>query len=348
MSNQDTLENFDINGPGIKGNLFGLPYSPDNANVVIVPIPWEVTVSFSTGTASGPQAILEASSQIDLYHRDIANVSKLGVAMLPITGKMQAENNHLRTLAEKHIRSLEQYGQSDVDEILSDQINAACENLNVYVQATCSNLLKAGKLVGVLGGDHSTPLGFMRALSEKFYRFGILQIDAHADLRKSYEGFQYSHGSIMYNALKLSAVDKVVQLGIRDFCEEEAKMIQKSGNRIKTFFDSELKAGFYEGKSWATQCEEIIRELPDLVYISFDIDGLDPKLCPHTGTPVPGGLDFAQIVFLLKQIVMSERKIIGFDLCEVAGDKWDANVGARVLWELCNWMAVSHKRLSVN
>jgi len=343
-------DHFDINGPGINGNLFGLPFSTSNARVVIIPVPWEVTVSYRTGTARGPEAVLNASSQIDLFHREIKDIWKLGIAMLPISDELYEENKNLRLLAENHIQSLESNKEIETNSIITDKINEACENLNIYIKNTCSRFLREGKLVGLLGGDHSTPLGFLRALSEKYERFCILQIDAHADLRKAYEGFQYSHGSIMFNALKLPAVGKIVQVGIRDFCEEEMHMMQRAGGRVKTFFDSGLKEGQYNGISWAAQCEEIIRELPDLIYISFDIDGLNPALCPHTGTPVPGGFELEQLSYLLKQIVKSGKKIIGFDLCEVAPghDEWDANVGARSLWELCNWMGVSQNHLGMN
>ncbi len=328
---------FDPNGPGIKGNLFGLPFTPATANVVIVPVPWEVTVSYRGGTALGPSAILNASTQIDLFDRHITDVWELGVAMLPVPAKLYEENKILRDLAESHIQSLENGTATGENESIVDKINEACAAMNNYVRSTCSQLLKEGKLVGVVGGDHSTPLGLLSALSEKQERFGILQIDAHADLRKAYEGFLYSHGSIMYNALKLPSIKKIVQLGIRDFCEEEMEMMQRAGGRVKTFFDADIKEAHYRGKSWAAQCEEIIKELPALVYISFDIDGLDPKLCPHTGTPVPGGFELEQLSYLFKEIVKSGKKIIGFDLCEVApgDDEWDANVGARALWELC-------------
>lgn len=350
MDYKNELENFDPNGPGFKNNLFGLPYTIENTNVVIVPVPWEVTVSYRSGTAKGPQAILQASSQIDLYHRQIKDIWKLGIAMLPVSQALYDENQILRELAENHIQSLENRTETESNKIIVNKINEASENLNIYIKNTCTRLLREGKLVGILGGDHSTPLGFLRALAERYDRFGILQIDAHADLRKAYEGFQYSHGSIMFNALKLPAVGKIVQVGIRDFCEEEMQMMQRAGGRVKTFFDDDLKEASYRGKTWAEQCDEIIKELPNLVYISFDIDGLNPKLCPHTGTPVPGGFELEQLSYLLKQMVKSGKKIIGFDLCEVAPgpDEWDANVGARTLWELCNWMGVSHNHLGMN
>jgi agmatinase len=200
------------------------------------------------------------------------------------------------------------------------------------------------KIVGLVGGDHSTPLGFMEALAERYSDFGILQFDAHCDLREAYEGFEYSHASIMYNALKIPQVKKLVQVGIRDWCEAENEIINNSKGRVKTFFDYVMKRKMYEGESWRGICSEIISHLPRHIYISFDIDGLDPKLCPNTGTPVPGGLEFEQAVYLISQVAASGKKIIGFDLNEVApGDsEWNGNVGARLLYKMCNLTAVSN------
>jgi agmatinase len=350
MTREEVSQSFDPNAPGITGNLFGLPFTPENAELLILPVPWEVTVSYKTGTAQGPSAILEASTQVDLFDRNITNAWKTGIAMLPVSEEIIRENNRLRQLAAQHIEALEQGTTSSTDNPLVKKINEGCENLNVFVKATATQYLKEGKLVALLGGDHSTPLGFIRALSERYDRFGILQIDAHADLRRAYEGFTYSHASIMYNALKLPAVNRLVQLGIRDFCEEEIQVMERSMGRVKTFFDEDIKADQSNGKTWDSVCDEVIRELPELVYISFDIDGLDPKLCPNTGTPVAGGFEFHQITYLLKKLVLAKRKIIGFDLNEVApGDnEWDANVGARMLYQLCNYMAVSQGKAKLS
>ena len=348
MSKEETIKKFDQNGPGIKGNLFGLPYTIEESEIIIVPVPWEVTVSYRTGTALGPKAILEASSQIDFFMKDIPDAWKLGISMLPYPEKLYQENLHIRSMAKEYISAFEK-GEIENQKPMVARINESCESLNIYVKNTTQKYLKEGKLVGLLGGDHSTPLGFIRALSEQYDRFGILHIDAHADLRKAYEGFTYSHGSVMYNALKIPAVNRIVQVGIRDFCEEEMNIIDRAMGRIKVFFDDDNKADQYTGrKTWEAICNDIIKELPPLVYISLDIDGLDPKFCPHTGTPVPGGLEFNQVTYLIKALVKSGKKIIGFDLNEVApGDKddWDGNVGARLLYHLCNWMGVSHKKL---
>ncbi len=338
---------FDPNGSGIKGNLFGLPFTPETASLVVVPVPWEVTVSYNAGASRAPQAILDASLQVDLFMKDIPNAWQLGLCMLPMPRSLEDESARLRELT---MRYIDRTGSTEVpdDDPLLRKINEACENLNIYVKSTVTRLMRDGKMVGLLGGDHSTPLGFLRALPEFYSRFGILQIDAHADLRKAYQGFTNSHASIMHNALKIRAVNRLVQVGIRDLCEEEMQSIDRSRGRIVTFFDQDLKENAYNGVSWDEICANIINALPENVYISFDIDGLDPRFCPGTGTPVPGGLDFQQAQYLLKKLVAAGKRIIGFDLNEVAPGAqpdWDANVGARLLYQLANWMAVSRGKL---
>ena len=346
MTREEQVAQFDINGPGLSGKLFGLPFSTETSSLVILPVPWEATVTYRTDTAHAPTAILKSSRQIDFFMREIPDAWKLGISMMPVSSDLIKESDRLRILIEQH-RTFNEVANAN-ENFIPDKINEAGENLNIFIKKSSQELLEQGKLVGLLGGDHSTPLGLIRALSEKYDRFGILQIDAHADLRKAYEGFTYSHASIMYNALKIPAVSRLVQVGIRDWCDEEHQMMNRGMGRVKTFFDDDLKSDMSKGKTWEEQCSEIIKELPEKVYISFDIDGLDPKLCPHTGTPVPGGLEFYQATTLIKSLALSGRTIIGFDLCEVApheNDEWDANVGARILWQLCNWTGVSNKLL---
>ena len=342
------INDFNPNGIGLKGRLFGLPYSLEESQLVIVPLPWEVTVSSQTGTAKGPEKIIEVSSEIDLFSKEVSEVWKLKIASLDPPKEIKKQSDQLRSLAALHIQSLESGKEEESSRIITQKVNEGCENLNVYVSQLTRDLFAEGKMVGLLGGDHSTPLGLLRTLNEKFSNFGILQIDAHADLRRSYQNFTYSHGSIMFNALKLKNLSRLVQVGVRDFCEEEYLLIQKSTGRVKTFFDSDIKEQLFNGKPWGLICQEVIDKLPDLVYISFDIDGLRPELCPNTGTPVPGGLSFEEATYLIKQIVLSGKRIIAFDLSEVSGLRnWDAQVGSRILFELCNWMAVSQGRLNL-
>jgi len=233
-------------------------------------------------------------------------------------------------------------GNLDENEFMQNglhEVNKGGEELNEWVYQQTLQLLDQHKLVGLIGGDHSTPLGFYKALGEKYPAFGILHIDAHLDLRKCYENFTYSHASIMYNALhEVPAVNKLVSVGIRDYCEEELHVVEKQKNKIAVFYDQYLKERQYAGATWQSICEEIIAQLPQQVYISLDIDGLDPKLCPHTGTPVPGGIETGQLFYLVKKITESGRQLIGFDVVEVGfgQDEFDANVGARVIFKLCN------------
>jgi len=165
---------------------------------------------------------------------------------------------------------------------------------------------------------------------------GILHLDAHADLREAYEGFTYSHASIFHNVITKTDIPKVVQVGVRDVGARELELIIHSRGRIRTFFDDELAARKEEGVAFATIADEIVDELPNDVYLSWDIDGLDPTLCPGTGTPVPGGLSWNEAIGLLRAIRRAKKRIVGLDLCEVAPGEteWDANVGARLLYKM--------------
>jgi agmatinase len=349
---EDLIRDFNPNTAGKKGALFGLPFTPETSELIIIPIPWEVTVSYSAGTADGPQAILEASAQVDLFVKNLHDAWKLGMCMLPIPKELQQENQRFRDMAAKYIGWLEEGTDKGADEmkVIPQTINEVCEKLNIYVKNLAMKYLNQGKMVALLGGDHSTPLGMIRAMAEKHDSFGVLQIDAHADLREAYEDFEYSHASISYNFLKLKQIEKLVQVGIRDFCEEEARYIARSQGRVVTFFDEDIKEAMYEGSTWMDICQQVVEHLPQKVYITFDIDGLDPKLCPHTGTPVAGGFEFHQAAYLIREVVRSGRTIIGFDLNEVAPgeDEWDANVGARMLWHMSLMMAVSQGKLSMD
>lgn len=349
MTKVEKIKAFNPSEVGVKnGNLFGLPFDYNDSPLVILPVPWDVTVSYGDGTNAGPQAILDASPQLDFYDNDSTEAWKTGFHLLPVSKEIQEINASLRELSSEYIAFLEVGGKISENPSMQenlDKVNAGCEQLHQRVYERCLELLNDKKITCLLGGDHSTPYGLFRANAEHYGNFGVLQIDAHADLRNSYEGFTYSHASIFYNTLKIKQVEKLVQVGIRDFCEEEALVAEKEGKRVKLFFDRYLKESSYQGKTWDQLCDEIVNELPQKVHISFDIDGLDPKLCPNTGTPVPGGLEFEQALHLFRKLIASGRQIISFDLNEVSPgeDEWDANVGARLLWKLCVFTALSNR-----
>ena len=337
MMNQASFNPNEISIPN--GCFFGLPYAVDEAEIVFLPVPWDVTTSYREGAANGPQAILDASVQLDWYDFDVPQAWKIKCGTIPINADIQEKNYAMRGIAKGIIEYLETGGKVNDSAIAQKlaTVNQASTSLNDWVYTETLELLEQGKIVGIVGGDHSVPLGLMQALAQKHKAYGILHIDAHADLRQAYEGFSYSHASIMHNALELPQISRLVQVGIRDVCEAEMAMV-KNDSRIVMFDDWQLKANAYEGITWANQCHKIIANLPDKVYVSFDIDGLNPSFCPNTGTPVPGGLEFNEAMYLLSLLVKTGKKIIGFDLCEVApgdgGDEWDGNVGARVLYKL--------------
>ena len=247
-------------------------------------------------------------------------------------------------MAQEVIRQLEEKGQlNDLNKEHLEEINQGCKKMVWQVHNQSKELLDAGKTVAVVGGDHSSPEGLIQAVADKFDGdFGILHIDAHCDLRVSYQGFEHSHASIMHNVLNYhTPPKKLIQVGIRDFSKEEFDYSEKD-ERIRTFWDRDCKNQMALGKPWALICSSILSELPEKVYVSFDIDGLSPEFCPNTGTPVPGGLSFDEALMLLEMLGKSNKQIVGFDLNEVApakdgSDEWDGNVGSRILFQLCGW-----------
>lgn len=342
MSKEEKIANFNPSGVGVKNNNFiGLPFNEEDAEVVFLPVPWDVTASYGAGTATAARNILEASAQLDLFDYDFPEAWKMGIFMRPLNEAMLAWSAENRSKAEQYIAFLEAGGNPEEDEAMAsvlDSLNAACEDLRRWVYEESLALMKAGKIVGLVGGDHSTPLGYLQALNEQYADFGILHLDAHLDLRQAYEGFKYSHASIFYNALQLPQVSRMVSVGIRDYCKEEVDFVHAQNGRVQVFYDAYIKKQVFKGNSLHSMFLNIIELLPEHIYISFDIDMLNPHLCPHTGTPVPGGMEFQEIMFLLKCVADSGRKVIGFDLSEVAGEghEWDGNVGARILYKLAN------------
>ncbi|UAY50955.1 agmatinase family protein [Ferruginibacter albus] len=329
-------------------NIFGLPFTEEDARLIILPVPWEVTVSYETGSARAPNHILRESLKVELLDEDMKDGWRQGFFMRIPDKKVLMKSDYLRKEAELYINYIAEGEHTEENKFMTKtlkEVNAGGVYLNEWVYEQTKDLLNKGKLVCVLGGDHSTMLGFLRAIAERHGDFGILQIDAHCDLRNTYTNFKYSHASVMYNALEeIPQITKLVQVGIRDFCEEEEQYLQAHPDRIKVFTDNRVNRRLLEGEIWKTIVDEVIEQLPQNVYISFDIDGLDPKLCPNTGSPVQGGLEISQAFYLCKKIVFSGRKLLGFDISEIGISRngWDENVGARVLFKLCNLMLLGN------
>lgn len=342
------MNDFDPNSAAdLDSGIFGLPHTFEQAMLVYLPVPWEATTSYGAGTSKGPAAIREASFQVDLFDLEVSKPYEAGFHMLPESKKIRAWNKAAKTAAQKIIKAGGRVGKNKALKEALAFVNKTSAQVNEEVRKESARVLAAGKILALVGGDHASPFGALEAIAEKHKDFGLLHLDAHSDTRDSYEGFKWSHASILRNVMDhIPQATKLVQVGIRDFCEEEWDYIQASEGRIETFYDLDLQKRKAGGEGWSKLAAEIVSRLPRKVWITFDIDGLDPRFCPNTGTPVPGGLDYAEAVILIGEVARSGREIIGFDLNEVSPGKdseWDANVGARLLYKLSAWTLASQK-----
>jgi agmatinase len=338
---------FDPNAPAQPGSgIFGLPHSEAEARVVLLPVPWEATTSYGGGAAEGPSSILRASMQVDLFDLDVDRPYAPGIHMLAEDPEVRAWNDEAKTEAAKVIEA--GGGGPGLERSLA-RVNELSAAVNSRVEREVGRLLDTNKIVGVVGGDHSVPYGALIALAaRRTSPFGILHIDAHSDTRRAYEGFEHSHASIMHNVLEsIPRVEKLVQVGIRDVCEEEIAYTNSQGSRVDIAFDRDIALRKMEGEPFGAIARAVVQQLPKDVWVSFDIDGLDPRYCPHTGTPVPGGLEFQEAIAILRELVRAGKTIVGFDLNEVAPnlrdeeDEWDGNVGARLLYKLVGFTLAS-------
>ena len=343
---------FDPNAAATQSsNIFGLPDNREDASIILIPCPYDATSSYGVGSAHAPEAIREASAQVDLFDRRFGAIYERGIFMEPHPPEVLEWSRQARVLAEPII---EQGGSKAGDEDAVSQVDSYSRRAASFVHDRALVALDEGKVPGLIGGEHGVAFGLYKAVAERHPGVGILQIDAHMDLRPAFEGFAWSHASVMHNAVyDLDGVSRIVQVGIRDYCEQEGSLAeslapdnQKDGSvdgdtQIITYFWDDLADERNNAVPWSVACERIINKLPSEVIISVDIDGLDPTLCPHTGTPVPGGLSWDQLSLLLKMIKESERTVVGFDLVEVCPSRVpgsapiDASIGARVLYRLC-------------
>jgi len=332
-------------------DIFGIECDPAAARVHILPVPYDATTSYRPGAARGPAAVLAASAQVDLCDADVGSPHEVGIHLHHAPSMVEERNRTARAAAARVREALDDGAKPPEDDV--DLVNSLGNQNNKDVYDWTRSMLEKGKLPVILGGDHSVPFGAIRAVCEYYPDgIGLLHFDAHADLRDTYQGFEDSHASIFNNVVaKLPKVTKLTQVGIRDFSHEELDLIKNSNGRIQTYFDRFLRDARFAGRM--TQlAKSIVDTLPEHVYVSFDIDGLDPVLCPNTGTPVPGGVTFDEMVLIMSTLARSGKKIVGLDLCEVApprdmkddalADLWDANVGARVLYKLIGFALMSH------
>ena len=335
---------FDPNGmvPD-NGNYFGMPCSPEEAALVLISAPWDITVSMRAGSSFAPDAIIEASRNIDLHEPMSPGAWRKGIATLPIDYSIQDLSHRLRSDAERVVKAGEEFGVSILNNMMHERrlrrVNEGSEAVNATIYNEAIRWFAQNKIVGLVGGDQSTAYGVIRAAGEHYSEIGVLHIDSHCDLRESHHGFTHSHSSIMHNVLNdIKQVKRLVSVGVREFSPAEWERAERD-ERVKLFTGQYLWSQHFEGVVWSKVCDEIIAELPQNVYLSLDIDGLTIECSPHTGTLVPGGMRFPEVVYLLSRIVSSGRKIVGFDLTEVVPDmedKTDATIAARLLFKMCS------------
>ena len=334
---------YDPDGVGVdNGNFLGLPKVRD-PDIVFLAAASELTVSYGAGTAGGPANVLAASAQLDVSLPDLHFSHELGVAWRPVDVGGREAIRGARAAAERVIGALEAGDAASAIDV--ELVDAASRRVDAGVQSAVAEVLTAGAFPVLVGGEHAVSLGAFRACARHHGGFGILQVDAHMDLRPAYEGFGYSHASVMANALELPEVERLVQVGIRDWSPGEFDAMGAENGRVATFFDYYLKRRLFEGDTWRACVTEVVEQLPRRVWVSFDVDGLDPALCAHTGTPVPGGLGFAEAQYLLRAVVDSGREVVGVDVVEVAGapHEYEGAVAARLAYDLA-CRAVSSQR----
>ena len=327
---------------------FGLDDSAEDALLHILPVPFDATTSYRDGAACGPEAILAASHQVELSDLAFGEPHRAGIHWVPADPRVAKWNTEARRLAEPILACGGMIdGDGELERALA-RVNELGERLNEHVADHTARIMDAGKRPLILGGDHSVPFGAIRTAAERHPGLGLLHLDAHADLRVAYEGFRWSHASILHNLLEDDAqLGNVVQVGLRDLGSREAQRIERDP-RLTAIFDHEWATARLAGRDLRAIVRDSLAQLPAEVWITFDIDGLDPALCPNTGTPVPGGLGWNEAGLWLSELAASGRTVVGADLVEVrpgeaptGEDAWDAIVGARLLYRLAALVARS-------
>jgi len=269
----------------IKSNFLGIAAEHsafESSKIVVLPAPYEATVSYGSGTRNGPAAILKASHQVEFFDEETKREIHLehGIATLPPVN----------------------FGKKKDAEALQVLFDAA------------SSLLELQKFVVTLGGEHTISAAPIAAFAKKYPDLSVLQFDAHSDLRPEYQGNKYSHASVMARVCEFLDPRRIVQVGIRAQCREEAEFIRDHG--VNTFYAHEIRSGRHTRllKYWD---DAVAEALTDTVYVTFDVDGFDPSLMPATGTPEPNGLFWAEVMQCLRK-VSEKRRIVGFDVVELA------------------------------
>lgn len=288
------MENFNLQGQGLKGHYLGLKMPLESAKIVLLPVPLDRTSTYQKGAAHGPAALIEASRNLEFYDAETgAEPYKRGIH----TAKPIVASTSKQMLKETYETTL--------------------------------SLLKKGKFVVGVGGEHSITPALVRAHAEFLGPFSVLQLDAHADLIPTYGGDPLNHACAMARVKEIKGVSHIVSVGIRSMSAEESPLLDLPN----TFFAHDL------GKDgWMDQ---VVERLGQRVYITIDLDAFDSSLMPSTGTPEPGGLFWDQAIQLLKKVA-EQREIIGFDimeLCPIKGLKAPDFLAAKLIYKMLSFQS---------
>jgi agmatinase len=275
------------------------PYSEyGKAKIVIIPVPYDLTATYIPGARNGPKAVFEASNHMELYDDELGKETyEVGIS----TGE-----------------------QLDVtDKSPEDMLN--------MVSKAVSSEIESQKYQVVVGGEHSISLGVVRELVKKYPNLSVLQLDAHADLRDSYDGTPYNHACV---GRRISELCPLVQVGVRSISKEEVEF--KKSSKVVTISDHEVK----QEQRWS---EKVLDNLTDDVYLTLDLDVLDPAIMPAVGTPEPGGLNWHETIRLLRRISQKKR-IISFDMVELTpqpGNVAPDFLAAKLMYKIMGYVAES-------
>lgn len=289
-------------------DFLGLPDTSaafDDAHVLLLPIPFEATVSYGHGTAEGPAAIIAASQQVELYDREFDSEPGVdfGVHTLPALS------------------------------LPADPAAAVAAIADAVADAATS-----GKVVVGLGGEHTVSVGFGRGLLRALDGpLTVLQLDAHSDLRDEYEESAYSHACIARRLLDDPAIEQVLQLGIRSVCTEEVEFARANPERVRVWYSEAVHHG-----AWQEELRTRLRGRN--VFLTIDVDGLDPSIVPATGTPEPDGLTWRETLDILR-IAAQESTIVGLDCVElapIAGHHASDFAVAKLVYKAITYAVASH------
>ncbi|MFB3851753.1 MAG: agmatinase [Acidobacteriota bacterium] len=290
-------EFYPYNFGGLSKNFSDLTSS----KYVILSIPYEATTTFGKGTKKGPSAIIEASRNMELFDEETFSSGFLS-------------------------------GIHTTEDLLFEDINP--EKMVETVYSAAKEFISKGKFLISLGGEHSISFPLFKAQQDLYDEIGVLQVDAHLDLRESYEGSPNSHASVMKRIY--DNCQNIVQVGIRSLSEEEGNFIKNYNGKI--FWAREISKNL----DWT---DEVVKSLPKKVYLTFDVDGLDPSIMPATGTPEPGGLFYYDTLKMLKKVV-EEKDIVGADFVElspIAGQPSSDFLVSKLIYKLICYLEAKSK-----